>query len=318
MNSSVVGVVVLCGLWASACSPVLDNKAVTAEREKPVRRYDNFLATVGDGGQLVSAGGNGVMVTSTDAGKTWTRVELASPSAVVAMTRCPDHTLVALDFYHKVWVGDGRGAGWQARKVEGNFNPLAITCDPRNRLWVVGSFSTILSSSDQGKSWQAQPPGQDAILTAVQWMDADHGLVAGEFGTLLVTSDGGATWSKQAGLPAEFYPYSMMFSDTQNGWMSSQAGTIIHTMDGGKTWAAQVNPSAAPIYSFVRMGGRLIGVGGGGQILKLEGNEWHAVPNLPQFPAYLAGATPLAPSSLLVAGAAGALNVVDMTSEVSR
>ncbi len=287
-----------------------------AEQEKSVRRYDNFLAAVGDGGQLVSAGGNGVMVSSADAGKTWTRANLASPSAVVGMAICPDRSMVALDFYHKVWVRDASGPGWQARKAEGNFNPLAITCDPRNRLWVVGSFSTILTSSDLGKSWQAQPPGQDAILTAMQWLDADHGFIAGEFGTLLVTSDAGATWSKQAGLPTEFYPYSMVFKDTQNGWMSSQAGTILHTSDGGKTWTAQVNPTAAPIYSFVRMGTDLIGVGG--QVLKLDGNEWHGIANIPQFPAYLAAAAPLEAHSMLVAGAAGALKVVDITDEVPR
>ena len=306
----------LCVMCLTACSQGSANNATNLEREPTVRRYDNFLAAASNGGQLVSAGGNGVLVTSADGGKTWTREMLPSPSAVVAMSACPDGTFAALDFYRKVWISDALGHNWQSHSFEGNFNPLAITCAAHNRLWVIGSFSTIISSSDHGKSWSAGPPGQDAILTAMQWVDADHGFIAGEFGTFLATHDAGATWAKQAGLPADFYPYAMVFADTLRGWLSSLAGAILHTSDGGNTWAPQTNASASPIYALLKVGEQVFGVGG--QVLELRGDQWVAVANSSQIPAHLAAGASLNSQALLVVGAGGALQVINMPTSVSR
>lgn len=312
------GIASLAVLCLVACTPTLDDEAVKAEREKPVQRYDNFQAAASNGKHLVSAGGMGVLVTSADGGNTWAREVLPSPSSVVAMSVCPDGTFAALDFYRKVWIGDAQGRNWQPRRIEANFNPLAIACDARDRLWVVGSFSTIISTSDHGKTWNVQPPGEDAILTAVQWVDMDHGFIVGEFGTLLATRDGGATWNKQPGLPKEFYPYSLAFTDTRHGWVSGVAGTILHTVDGGETWAPQTNATGAPIYALLHVGERVFGVGGAGRLITLEGEQWVAVVNTPRFHSYLAAAAPLEPQAVLVAGAAGALKVVSLSTPVAR
>ena len=312
------GIAMLCALCVAACTQALEDKAVRVEREKTVQRYDNFLAAASNGKRLASAGGNGVLVTSADGGRTWTREMLPSPSSVVAMSACPNGTFAALDFYRKVWIRDAQARNWQPRRIEGNFNPLAITCDARNFLWVVGSFSTIVSSSDQGNSWNARPPGLDAILTAMQWLDADHGYIAGEFGTLLATHDGGATWDKQAGLPAELYPYSLVFTDIQHGWVSSRAGTILHTADGGKTWTPQANATGVPLYALLHVDGQVFGVGGGGRVLKLDGDQWVTLANTLQAPVDLVAGAPLESRALLVAGAAGALQVVNLSASNSQ
>lgn len=302
----------------SACVQAPDLSAVQAERDKPVQRSDNFQAVASNGKQLVSAGGGGVLVTSADGGKTWVRAQLPSPSSVVAMAACPDGGFAALDFYRKVWIGDQNGLHWQPLAIDGDFNPIDIACDPNNRLWVVGSYSTVLVSEDRGKTWAAQPPGEDAILTAVQFVDADHGYIAGEFGTLLVTADAGASWTKQAGLPSEFYPYAMSFTDAKTGWVSGLAGSVLHTVDGGVSWTAQTNASAAPIYALLPANDALFGVGGGGQVLKLDGEAWVALEAAPRFPADLAAAAALEPQSLLVAGGAGALSVVGIAAKAAN
>jgi photosystem II stability/assembly factor-like uncharacterized protein len=312
------GVGALCVLCVAACAPASKSAAVRVEHERGVQRYDNFLAAASASMQLLSAGGDGVLVTSADGGATWVRQELPASSSVVAMSACPDGTFAALDFYRKVWIANAAGRNWQSRRIEANFTPLAITCNLHNRLWAVGSFSTIASSDDQGKSWHALPPGEDTILTAMQWVDADNGFIAGEFGTLLVTHDGGASWAKQTGLPAEFYPYALVFTDTHHGWVSGLMGTILYTADGGKTWAPQTNATGASMYALAQVGGHAFGVGGGGQILRLDGDQWVAVANTPQFPAYLAAVAPLASEVLLVAGAGGALRVVTLPPPIAR
>lgn len=304
-------------MYTTACVQAPDMSAVKAERDKPVQRSDNFQAAASNGKQLVSAGGGGVLVTSADGGRNWVREQLPSPSSVVAMAACPDGGFAALDFYRKVWIGDQDGRNWQPQAIDGDFNPIDLACDARNRLWVVGSYSTVLVSEDRGKSWTAQPPGEDAILTAVQFVDAEHGYIAGEFGTLLVTRDGGGSWTKQAGLPAEFYPYAMSFTDAKTGWVSGLAGSVLHTVDGGASWTAQANASAAPIYALLTVGGTLFGVGGGGKVLKLDGEAWTALEAAPRFPADLAAAAALEPQALLVAGGAGALSVVELAARAA-
>src|SRR5258706_14306127 len=106
------GIAVLCVLCVAACTQALDDKAVKVEREKTVQRYDNFLAAASNGKCLASAGGNGVLVTSADGGRTWTREMLPSPSSVVAMTACPDGTLAALDVCAKDWITHGHARNW--------------------------------------------------------------------------------------------------------------------------------------------------------------------------------------------------------------
>ncbi len=301
----------------SGCVQPPDMAAIQASKAMAVQRSDNFQAAASNGRQLVSAGGGGVLVTSSDGGKSWVRETLPTPSSVIAMSACPDGRFAALDFYRKVWIGDAQGHNWQAQKVDGDFNPIDIACDPQNRLWVVGSYSTVLMSADFGKTWNAQPPGEDAILTAVQFVDADHGYIAGEFGTLLVTADAGATWTKQAGLPADFYPYAMSFADARTGWLSGLAGSVLHTVDGGSSWTAQSNVSATPIYALLPVASTLFGVGGGGKVFKLDGDVWTALEGAPRFPADLAAAAALEPQALLVAGGAGALQVVDLAPKVA-
>lgn len=304
-------------MGVGGCVPAPDMSAVQAERDKAVQRSDNFQAAASNGKQLVSAGGGGVLVTSSDGGKTWVRELLPAPSSVIAMSACPDGSFVALDFYRKVWLGDAAGRNWKAQAIEGDFNPIDLACDPQNRLWVVGSYSTVLMSADLGKTWNAQPPGEDAILTTVQFVDAEHGYIAGEFGTLLATRDAGVTWTKQAGLPEAFYPYAMNFADARTGWLSGLAGSVLHTTDGGLTWTPQQNASAAPLYALIPVGGQLFGVGGGGKVFRLEATTWTALEGTPRFPADLAAAAPLEPQSLLVAGGNGALSVVDLAPKVA-
>lgn len=305
-------------LALAGCSTAPDLGAAKAARDKAVQRYDNFQAAASNGKQLVSAGGGGVLVTSSDGGATWVREQLAAPSSVIGMSACPDGTFAALDFYRKVWIGDTQGHHWKAQPIDADFNPVAITCDPRNRLWVVGSFSTVLSSEDRGETWNAQPPGDDAILTTVQFLDAERGFIGGEFGTLLVTQDGGASWNKQAGLPEEFYPYALVFTDPLQGWVSGLGGAILHTADGGATWNEQDNLARAPMYALLAVGDDMFGLGGGGQMLRREAAQWLPVANAPRFPSYLAAGAPLEPRALLVAGAAGALQVVELPTQIAR
>lgn len=297
-------------LVLAGCVQAPDFSPVQAERAKPVQRYDAFQAAASNGKVLVAGTGSGAIVTSADAGQTWTRQTLEGPSSVVALATCPDGGFVGIDFYRKLWVGDDTGSQWKAFPLGEEVDPMAVTCDARSHVWVAGSHSTVLTSRDRGATWSKKDFGEDAILTTIQFVDEQHGYVTGEFGLMLATADGGETWTSLPAIPGEFYPYSTVFTDAQAGWSVGIGGVILNTTDGGHSWTPQDNPSGAPMYALVRHGEDLYGLGAGGQMIVLKGEAWERFDHGLAVPAYLASGAAFDESALLVAGPAGALHVV--------
>ncbi|KZC42046.1 hypothetical protein RHOFW510R12_39000, partial [Rhodanobacter sp. FW510-R12] len=205
--------------------------AVAAERAKSIHRTDQFDAVAATKGRLLAGTLGGVLLASQDEGKSWTRTELPQPASIIGISACPDGTPVALDFHRRVWVE--QGGQWVARPIDTKMDPVAMTCDGTNRLWVVGSRTGIASSKDRGKTWASTALDKDAILSSVHFSDPQHGIAVGEFGSVAVTSDAGAHWALSAPLPPDFYPYAMYFRDRDHGWVSGVAGALFGTSDGG-------------------------------------------------------------------------------------
>jgi photosystem II stability/assembly factor-like uncharacterized protein len=305
-------------LAMTGCTQAPNLTVVEAERAKPVLRFDTFQSAANNGKVLVVGSADGALVTSTDRGATWRRQQLPSPASIIALTQCPDGSFAGLDFYRKVWIGDASGEQWASRDIKTANNVLALACDAGNRLWVVGSRTSIQSSADKGASWQVIDLGEDAILTTVQFLDAKRGVITGEFGILVTTVDGGATWQQQARIPGDFYPYSAAFTDTRHGWVSGLAGVILYTGDGGKTWTKQANQTGAPMYGLVKAGEEIYGLGAGGLMVILRGNEWLRFNHGKAVPAYLVAGVAIDAQSLLVTGAAGVIHVVNAGEGVRR
>src|SRR5437588_453263 len=275
-------------LAMTGCTQAPDLNVVQVERAKPVLRFDTFQSAASNGKVLVAGSAGGAIVTSADRGGTWTRHQLPSPASIIALTQCPDGSFAGLDFYRKVWIGDASAQKWEPRDIKTTNNVLALACDSGNRLWVVGSRTSILSSADKGATWEGIDLGEDAILTTVQFLDAKRGVVTGEFGMVVTTANGGATWQQQAKIPGEFYPYSTVFTDSEHGWVSGLAGVILHTGDGGRTWTKQVNQTGAAMYALVKVGEDIYGLGAGGLMVILRGNDWSRFNQGKELPAYQA------------------------------
>ncbi|EWS54691.1 YCF48-related protein [Methylibium sp. T29] len=210
-------------LALAACVQAPDFGPVQAERAKPVQRNDTFQAASNNGKVLVAGTASGAIVVSSDVGKSWARQELAGPASVIALAACPDGGFVGIDFYRKLWIGDAAGQQWKAVPLDKQVDPMAVTCDPKGRIWVAGSHSTVLSSADRGATWNKQDFGEDAILTTIQFVDEQRGYITGEFGTVLTTSDGGANWTPLPAIAGDFYPYSTVFVDAQKAGRPASA-----------------------------------------------------------------------------------------------
>lgn len=113
--------------------------------------------------QAWAVGQGGLIVHTTDAGKTW------RPHA----GRLP--------------------AGAEAC----DFSAIEIVGD---HVWIAGSpGSRLLHSADRGRTFQWQSSGQTVPLRAMQFVDQRRGWAVGGLGTILATSDGGTNWRRQRG-----------------------------------------------------------------------------------------------------------------------
>ena len=299
-----------------ACQAPADPVGALAGQAGPVRRSDQFQAVAGNGTTLVVVGAFGAVLSSSDNGRTWAREELPGKPPLIAVSACPDGSYAALDFYRKVWLGDRAAKQWQAKELKTRANPLALACDPRGRIWVVGSNSTILASRDRGATWQETSLGEDAMLTTIQFLDGEHAVISGEFGLFLTTADGGAHWVPGTRISDDFYPYAALFSDPSTGSVSGLGGVIVHTVDGGRTWTRELNRTGAPMYGVVGHGGETWALGVNGLVLKRTQREW--MPTAQGLPApWLRAGRSLGPTAMLVAGGAGTLQIVSTASVAS-
>jgi len=299
------GCVITCCLL-SACSQHPDMAGIAVERAHAVHRYDTSQAIANNGKVVVVGTQSGAVLTSADQGKSWKRMPLGNTS-LVDMAVCGDKSFVAIDHYHKVWSADAEGKNWKPVSLELPRTPLAVTCDKQGTWWVVGVNSVISGSADQGKTWKITDLGEDTHITTIQFLDEKNGIAFGEFGLMVATADGGLTWKKSPNIPSEFYPYAALFISRDEGWVSGLAGQIVHTTDGGQSWTKQVNVTKASLNRLFMHEGIPFGVGTGGVVARLEGNNWRAVPYTDAVPVFLGGASSLPGQSAIVIGGPGGL-----------
>ncbi|MCU7845255.1 MAG: glycosyl hydrolase [Candidatus Thiodiazotropha sp. (ex Monitilora ramsayi)] len=303
------------GVLVSACEAPLDLTLVEREIEKPIYRFDQLKAAATNHRRIIAVGDYGTVLTSLDKGETWQRTQLPTKSSLISVASCVDGSFAAIDTVRKVWLSDALGVDWKTVQLETLESPMAISCDPRGRLWVTASFSTLIYSDETRTNWQEISQQEDMQFTSIQWLDRDNAVVAGEFGSLYFTQDGGAYWERGNDIPNEFYPMAAWFRTLDEGWVAGLSGTILHTQDRGETWQRQASASKAPIYSLIPQGDRLYATGDNGTLLQLNGDRWEGVPEAPRLFSYLITAIPQGDDRLLVMGGRGTISPIDTASE---
>lgn len=303
-----VAIVFIAFIALIGCTHRKEDSALAAKREMTVRRTDQFQAAATNQKKAVVVGGKIIVLLDLQSNDR-SRITLAGSPALIDVTSCADGSFVALDFYRKVWIADSNATNWKYQNITGDWRPLALTCDSQNRIWVVGSFSTIASSADHGASWQTTDLKEDAMFNTVQFVDDKHGFITGEFGAVFRTTDGGATWQAENKIPSDFYPYTALFTSPADGYITGLTGVILTTKDAGKTWQKLENPSALPQFGLTKQGSDIYSVGMNGSLLKLQNQQWQAVKHGAEAAPYLRAVLPLGADRLLIAGASGALHI---------
>lgn len=225
------------------------------------------VAFSGDFGEAV--GESGLVLQSTDSGKTWAHevnapTKLAMFSVAIAGSRT-----IAVGQQGLIMVRDDRKK-WHTVEAVTNQRLLRVSLNKSGLAVAVGAFGTLLKSTDNGDTWTELKPDWATLYKTDQTNDLmalrdeptlyvakvfDDGsiLIGGEYGQLNLSKDGGATWtavfkaaSDQSATPPSIF--GMNIRDDNVGYAVGQNGLAIMTNDAGKTWTQLDAQSQASLF----------------------------------------------------------------------
>lgn len=224
-------------------------------------------------GELARSGGAplAVVLTSSNAGRSWQRVGLPSGHATLAAVACATTvTCVAVSSDGSptlLRTTDG-GAAWTKVSVpaEATLSLNSVTCPTATTCVAVGvddSGGVAVASTDAGATWSV-PPGATGLgdyLESVSCVSASSCLAAGalqpvgpgiESTAMYGSSDGGSTWTAMPSAPSSFDVGSMACVATTCEELATPLGnlgpptsTLETSTNGGASWSVTQLPGIA-------------------------------------------------------------------------
>lgn len=200
-------------------------------------------------------GPNGVILTTSDAGITWTRLYQGIGQAWYGIAAFSPNNVVLVGRQGFAQTTTDGGAHWTERQLD------------------VPTF------------------GRDTLFTDVQAIDSNNGVAVGQFGDFFKTANAGTSWQNlSSNVPPNFWINAVKFTDLNNGWAAGWDYSLIphniqRTRDGGLTWEpASLNVPAIGV-DFIGDKGWVLTGGKPFWRSSNSGNTWSLV-NLPSIIGY--------------------------------
>jgi photosystem II stability/assembly factor-like uncharacterized protein len=183
------------------------------------------------------SGERGVILHTTNGGKTWERQKTGIVQNLLRVVASDPHRACAVGTNGTILTTADAGKTWQLYNFKGGLTLFDVDFIDDANGWVVGEFQTVLHTADAGKTWEVQSGGKRADFESspyfsVRFFDSQRGWVTAQGGTAYWTSDGGRTWTKAA-LPSESTMFSIAETIATAGrwpkelWMAGENGTLV-------------------------------------------------------------------------------------------
>jgi len=197
-------------------------------------------------------GQDGVMLTTTDAGVTWTRGNVDSNTGMWGMTYLGGTTFIAAGSGQTILRTVNGGGTW-TQELAGYYQTYAGISMATDRIgWRVGSGGSLDKTTTGGTSWTAQTNPSTLDLFGVYAFDPLRAIAVGRDGVVINTTDGGVTWTQRTSNVAVDLLAIDGF-DQGFAWAVGENGTIIGTADAGTTWATQSTSGAQSLTDVVAL-----------------------------------------------------------------
>ena len=225
-------------------------------------RNDDFLRKDGVEGELQDVhcinqkqawlvGRNGLILHTTDGGKTWIKKEINTENPVDFLRvyfrgnklGFITGTSLARRGGAILFITQDGGSTWESI-IPGVRSYLTGIWMIDNQVgFMVGANNAYLQTTDGGKTWKGKAERVAAgetrqNLWAISFSSPTKGWIVGSYGSIQHTVDGGQNWEDQdSGVSNNLK--AIAFVNEKTGWIAGQEGVILHTNDGGITWTKQ-------------------------------------------------------------------------------
>lgn len=332
----------LCAVNGYAATETFKDPLDLPSRATRLASSTQLSAIAPAGNRLVAVGVRGLIITSDDAGETWTQRQAPVSSDLTAVhfpTEAhgwvvgQDGVVLHSQDHGTTWIRqfDGRMA---AKQLVDHFKQLAQKSD--------ASAARLLQEMQLNYE-----NGPEQALLDVWFEDSKHGYICGSFGTLLSTTDGGKTWVSQIervdydnllhfnavrmaggniyiasekGIVFRLDRDRKRFVPVETGYNGSFFGLVAEgsnviaaglrgnayrSQDGGKTWEKLDTGVISTLTGAAAVGGRIMLVSQSGNLLVSEdGGRQFKTFRAPR-PTLLTGVASTTPGTAVVVGLTG-------------
>jgi photosystem II stability/assembly factor-like uncharacterized protein len=233
------------------------------EAVSPTEAWIASAPLLGDVGELAH---------TTDAGRTWTVVEMPRQVNAIAFVD-PLHGWAAGNaFFHTT---DG-GENWIQDNSFGTIYDLHFLDTMHG--WAAGNGAVTYFTIDGGLHWSAVATPGDSTIGSIWFSDLQNGWAVDLNGHVMRSTDGGRHWTIRSTVSGNNLQM-IQFFDTLEGWIIG-GDAFYHSTDGGQSWVRSTVPGGTWAYSarfFDRLHG--VAVGEAGNVVRTEdgGETWQTV-----------------------------------------
>lgn len=221
------------GLLFQSDSTLQDWKKITLDTAPlPTITTIQYLATLNT---FLATGEQGLLLASTDGGKSWSIIASKNPSALNAQIHIGDiHLILTAD--GTVLRSEGAVNNWQPIEIDKNVNLIRIAFDSHHKTFnAIASNGNIFISDDDGKTWGISH-GANQPLRNIIYSEKNQTLIAlGTSGTLIFSDNGGRVWTPASANTQDDLE-SFFVANNGDVLALGAGGLLAISSDGGKTW----------------------------------------------------------------------------------
>lgn len=198
-------------------------------------------------------GGGGIILKTTDHGKTWTDKTynpLFQPDYWLSIGFTTPNTGFILSVSGILAKTTDGGETWEIK--DSNTECFRIKFIDERTGFMLGNSGRIRKTTDGGENWYSVPSGTGAFLRDIAFINDSTGFIVGYqenyTNTLLKTTNRGETWAKSSTPNKLFDMFDISFFNDSLGFI--HANDILKTTDGGENWSVIENLCYSPVVSW--------------------------------------------------------------------
>ena len=223
------------GSWQSNIMVRTTNGGTNWSAVDPGVGISLFSVDFADNNIGYACGTIGNMVKTTDAGATWSVLNVAGTDDILrSIDFVNANTGYALGDYGMIFKTTNGGSNWTAMQSDANDGSALFFTSEETGFLTSGSFGETFKTTNGGVNWTALNNNLNGAIWSISFVNSDTGYMAGS--GIERTTDGGATWHL-LNTPSSSYR-SVVFKENF-GYAVGNSGLIIKSTDYGNNWITQ-------------------------------------------------------------------------------